>query len=216
MARTRPKAFQRELALGSLFVLVVSAAVIVAAVSLSGGREEDAAQRPGARPSPTAQRAASDQADQDQSVAAFMLAPTSGPVLFRGSGDHLTPIVHLLEGQVVLKMRHRGMSTFIVRLLSPDGASTVSVDTVGSYSGARLHRVRRGDGRRGLSPGPRRIEVTADGSWEVELRPAQWDAPGSGPPDRYGTAGDLPDLIEEPDEMVTPDSEEDCLPQLHC
>ena len=211
----KSKAFQRELALGAVFVAVVSVAIIAVAVVLSGDAADGAARRASFGPSPTAQRVPTVELTPFAFRTVAVLAPFSDPVTFDGSGNPVTSRVQLLEGQVVLKMRHRGTSMFVVRLLPESGAATVSISTIGSYTGARLHRVRK-DGGPGLAPGLHRLEITADGPWRIELRPTEWDASEPAPYNRYEGADDLLDLVTEPAETQTPESSEECSPQLHC
>jgi len=88
---------------------------------------------------------------------------------FDGVGDTLTAPFDLRGGLVVLWLQHTGNSNFIVELLPTDGDyGELSVNIIGVYSGIRVHPVQT-KALTALKPGTYRIEVSADGAWEIAI-----------------------------------------------
>ena len=114
--------------------------------------------------------------------------PTPTPLRFEGRGDDLSAPFTLHEDLVTLVAQHRGSSNFVVQILSGSGASELSINTIGNYSGARAHQVTE-SGFLGLAPGVNRLEVNADGPWSIELQQPMWDG-GKPPPFEWSGKGD--------------------------
>lgn len=95
--------------------------------------------------------------------------PEPWPITFEGNGDYLSPEFEAFQGVIVLQSSHSGSDNFIVQILSADGGlAALSVNTIGDYSGTRLHTV-DDRGIFGLTPGMHRVEVSADGPWEIKI-----------------------------------------------
>lgn len=99
--------------------------------------------------------------------------PTPKPVIFDGSGAFLTPPFDLRAGVVLLEAQYDGDSNFIVQMLAEDGSTKYSINAIGAYKGTRAHQV-NDDAFAALRPGSYRIQVQADGQWQIEVTQPQW------------------------------------------
>jgi hypothetical protein len=118
--------------------------------------------------------------------------PTPEPISlpFEGTGDLLTPIFDLRKGIVVLTLRHEGQANFIVQIIGEDSDSTeLSVNTIGDYSGVRAHQV-QAEPLLGLQTGSYRIQVQADGPWQILLEQPIFPE-GEAPPLELDGTGDM-------------------------
>jgi hypothetical protein len=108
---------------------------------------------------------------------------------FSGTGDMLTQVFDLRAGLVVLVVRHQGASNFVVQIHAEDGERTeLAVNTIGGYSGIRLHPVSAGSFI-GLRPGQHRLQITADGDWETVVSQPVFTE-GKAPPQQFSGIGD--------------------------
>ena len=114
---------------------------------------------------------------------------TPEPVSLSGRGDKLSTSFNVVPGVFVLTAFHDGDSTFAIEIVSEtDGRSELSVNVIGRYSGARAHPV-DDLGIFGLTPGPHRIRISADGNWRIALLQPDWTGRAF-PPGPYSSRGD--------------------------
>ena len=118
--------------------------------------------------------------------------PTPEPIVyeFEGTGNRVLGPVALVAGALALVASHGGQRNFVVELVSGSGNRELSINTIGTYAGARAHTV-HADQLFGLAPGPHRVQVQADGSWSLKL---QQEFPGAGKPppiDQQGSGDDV-------------------------
>ena len=105
---------------------------------------------------------------------------------FSGTGDKVVGPFDLQDGIVTLIAQHSGSSNFIVKFIGE--RDELSINTIGIYGGARAHPV-SSDSFLGLIPGPHLLEVTADGSWDIQLR-QEFPSAGAAPPLEKDGTGD--------------------------
>ena len=139
-------------------VAVVLVAIVVIVVIAAAGNDSDGTQSgttaslPDSTPTPTP-------------------SPTAEPIeyTFHGVGDHLTAPFELRDGLLIMELQHEGASNFIVSVLAEDGDQwELSVNMIGDYSGDRVHSIHEGSVW-GLEPGMHRLEIEADGAWDITL-----------------------------------------------
>ena len=128
------------------------------------------------------------------------------PQVFEGQGSTFTNRFDITDGILYLTATHQGSSEFAVQILtdwhlqsqsatgalhsgtgSPRG-SVATVKASGSYDGIRAHQVSPAQ-LFGLTPGTYLMQVTADGSWKIELSQPVWDS-GDSPPFNWSGSGD--------------------------
>ena len=128
------------------------------------------------------------------------------PHVLKGQGSTLTSRFDITDGILYMKASHQGNAEFAIRILterhlesksatgglhsgtgSPRGA-VYSIETAGAYDGVRAHQVSPAQ-LFGLTPGTYLIQVTADGTWRIELTQPVWDG-GESPPFNWSGAGD--------------------------
>lgn len=128
------------------------------------------------------------------------------PQVFEGQGSAFTNRFDIKDGILYLTATHQGSSEFAVQILtdwhlqsqsstgalhsgtgSPRGL-VASIKTSGAYDGIRAHQVSPAN-LFGLTPGTYLLQVTADGSWKIELTQPQWDS-GDAPPFSWSGSGD--------------------------
>ena len=126
--------------------------------------------------------------------------------VFEGQGSTFTNRFDITDGILYLTATHQGSSEFAVQILtdwhlqsqsatgalhsgtgSPRG-SVATVKASGSYDGIRAHQVSPAQ-LFGLTPGTYLMQVTADGSWKIELSQPVWDS-GDSPPFNWSGSGD--------------------------
>ena len=86
----------------------------------------------------------------------------------------------------MLIAQHSGSSNFVVKFIGE--RDEMSINTIGSYGGARAHPV-SSDSFLGLVPGPHLLEITAGGSWDIQLR-QEFPSAGVAPPFEKDGTGD--------------------------
>lgn len=91
---------------------------------------------------------------------------TPEPLKVSGSGDSVVRCT-LGEGRKVFTMTHRGSRNFAVWLYDDQDGAELLVNEIGRYSGSTSVRI--GYGLFDITPGPCTIEITADGSWTIEI-----------------------------------------------
>lgn len=114
--------------------------------------------------------------------------PSPVPIEFRGTGDDLSAVFDLNEGLLTFSAQHGGSANFIVSILSDEGSSELGVNTIGRYSGAGVHLV-ASESFLGLKPGKHRLQINADGPWNIELTQPNWNG-GQLPPFEWNGDGD--------------------------
>ncbi|MFC7044312.1 hypothetical protein ACFQH6_20655 [Halobacteriaceae archaeon GCM10025711] len=87
-------------------------------------------------------------------------APDGESYQFSGSGNDVTGEFSTEGGLVVFDFEHDGSSNFQVQAVSGSGEKTYLVNEIGTYDGqVALYQ----------PPGTYRLDVTADGSWDVDI-----------------------------------------------
>ena len=74
----------------------------------------------------------------------------------------------LVTGAVIVAATHNGSANFIVQIIG-DSGQTLTINTIGAYSGHRAHEV-KDPAFFGIEPGEVRIQVQADGDWTIEVK----------------------------------------------
>ncbi len=118
--------------------------------------------------------------------------PPPEPITLSGSGDDVTSSFDLNEGIATFQMTHNGGSNFIIWLYNADTGEKdeLLVNEIGSYSGSRIVGVYAGSSD--VKPGRYLLDVTAGGSWEVNIeQPTPSTAP-SLPQTFIGSGADVP------------------------
>ena len=189
----------------------VAAIIAVAALLLLGCSSDGASNADQSESSAQSQ----DQATAaSQAGALTVMAEPEGPIaiaadqpqVFEGLGNTRTFHFDITDGILYMTAEHQGDADFAVQVLtdrhlesqsatgglhsgtgSPRGA-VVSIETTGVYSGVRAHPVSPAQ-LFGLTPGTYLMQVTADGTWRVELTQPVWDSGGS-PPFNWSGSGD--------------------------
>lgn len=96
--------------------------------------------------------------------------PELEPIIISGEGQDVTSYFVLEEGIAVFAMNHDGNSNFIIKLYSESGElEAILVNEIGSYSGSLIVGV--GDFLYDAYPGRHKLEVNADGNWQVTITP---------------------------------------------
>ena len=149
---------------------------------------------------PVADEVAPESVEEDRSE--VETADLPGRRVFDGAGDYLTDPFALPAGILQMGAIHEGNSNFVITFVSETGEwDELSINEIGAYSGVRGHLV-ASDAIMGLAPGEHRLEVKADGSWEIWLE--YWDgAEASMPPTAAEGSGDGVFAVELP-EGTTP------------
>jgi hypothetical protein len=138
--------------------------------------------------------------------AAPVAISATDPQVFEGQGNTQTARFDIADGVLYMKASHQGSADFSVRILterhlesksatgglhsgtgSPRGL-VMSIETTGAYDGVRAHQVSPAQ-LFGLTPGTYLMQVTADGTWRVELTQPVWDS-GEAPPFNWSGVGD--------------------------
>lgn len=96
--------------------------------------------------------------------------PPPEPITLKGSGDDVSSSFTLEEGVAIFDMNHKGSSNFQIWLYNADTGiqEDLLVNEIGSYSGKMIVGVKKGS-IVGVEPGRYLLDVTADGSWDVEV-----------------------------------------------
>ncbi len=107
--------------------------------------------------------------------------PTTAPVVqsFSGTGDSVIRSVSINSGVLVVTVQHRGSSNFQVWVIGSD-SKELSFNEIGNFTGTVAHAVSQGSYSR-LEPGTVLIEITADGSWTIDMT-QEWPTAGQSPP----------------------------------
>jgi hypothetical protein len=106
---------------------------------------------------------------------------------FQGSGDSVKGPFTLVPGLVSVVASHSGKRNFIVKMVGPS-STEVSINEIGTYSGARAHAV-ASNNIVGLSPGSHRLQVKADGRWTATVKQS-FPTAGKPPPITHQGSGD--------------------------
>ncbi len=77
-----------------------------------------------------------------------------------GTGDTVTKKFALESGFVIVNATHQGSRNFIAYLYDANGDSDLAINTIGNYNGATAYWVEEGEYL---------FEVTADGSWTIQM-----------------------------------------------
>ena len=95
--------------------------------------------------------------------------PTLIPAIqsFSGVGDSVISCA-LSSGNNIFEFTHLGRSNFAVWIYDGNGDRDLLVNEIGRYEGTTF--LRGGDGFGDLVPGACILEITADGSWNAEIR----------------------------------------------
>jgi len=115
--------------------------------------------------------------------------PAPAPLIyeFQGSGDSVKGPFTLVPGLVSVVASHSGKRNFIVEMVGPS-STEVSINEIGTYSGARAHAV-ASNNIVGLSPGSHRLQVKADGRWTATVKQS-FPTAGKPPPITHQGSGD--------------------------
>lgn len=115
----------------------------------------------------------------------YDVVTTNEPTLsFSGTGQQVEQDVDIAGGLTIVDAEHQGSGNFIVELVDPDSEyDTLFVNDVGSFDGVQADLVESGQYH---------LDVTADGSWSIEIR-----QPRGGPGDSLpvSLSGSGPDVI---------------------
>ncbi|MCK5261717.1 MAG: PKD domain-containing protein [Thermoplasmatales archaeon] len=119
-------------------------------------------------------------------------APPLKPITLSGSGDDVTSSFNLKEGIAIFHMTHNGGRNFIIWLYNADTGEKeeLLVNEIGSYSGSGIVGVTTGWS--GASPGRYLLDVTADGSWQVDIEQPNPSSATSLPQTFTGRGADVP------------------------
>ena len=90
---------------------------------------------------------------------------------------------------LLLSASHDGQANFIVQIVGAAGSVEYSINEIGSYLGSRGHTVSSGSAFFGLVSGSHRIQVQADGEWDLVLNQEHPSA-GTPPPISFEKKGD--------------------------
>ena len=104
------------------------------------------------------------------------------------TGDTVLGPFELVEGIAVLIASHQGARNFIVQLIGAKGGEDYSINAIGSYTGARAHTI-HGSKFGGLPPDQYRLNVTADGAWNIRVS-QEFPSAGQAPPIQLEGRGD--------------------------
>lgn len=107
---------------------------------------------------------------------------TPAEVSFSGSGDHSEEGIEIEEGLTVIESVHEGRTGFMVKLVSEGGSNHVFAMQVGEYHGEAPSL---------LEAGTYRLEVDADGPWEVDIRQPRADSGDAVPDSLSGTRAEV-------------------------
>jgi len=104
------------------------------------------------------------------STATLTIVVERSPITFKGTGDTVTESFTLEKGIAIFHIHHTGYSNFIIWLYNADTGEReeLLVNEIGSYDGSTLLGVTSGY-LGDVSEGNYILEITADGSWEVDI-----------------------------------------------
>ena len=94
--------------------------------------------------------------------------PRTISISYAGNNDLILGPLDLADGVVILKASHLGQGEFSVLLFGESEGGALLIDTVGAYKGVRGASVSFKN-QTGLVPGAHRIEVRADGEWNINI-----------------------------------------------
>ncbi len=94
--------------------------------------------------------------------------PRTISISYAGNKDLILGPLDLADGVVVLRASQLGQGEFSVLLFGESEGGALLIDTVGAYNGVRGASVSFSN-QTGLVPGSHRIEVRADGEWNINI-----------------------------------------------
>lgn len=104
------------------------------------------------------------------------------PYSFSGTGQSVESGIEIEGGLTVVEATHDGDLSFVVSLVGGPGRENEFISWIGGFDGARADSIDSGEYR---------LEVDADGSWEVEVRQPRSATGDSLPVSLSGTAPDV-------------------------
>ena len=108
--------------------------------------------------------------------------PGPEPQQFNGTGQEVRSGVQIDGGLTVVEATHDGNSNFQVSLEGDGEFGTLFINVIGSFDGAQAALVTGGEYI---------LDVTADGSWEIELRQPRASSGDALPVDASGSGPDV-------------------------
>lgn len=119
--------------------------------------------------------------------------PPPEPITLSGYGDDVTSSFNLNEGIAIFESNHNGGSNFAIWVYNADTGERedLLVNEIGSYYGRKILGVY--SGYSDLKPGRYLLEVTAGGSWEVNIEQPSPSTASKLPQSRSGSGADVPE-----------------------